>query len=1238
MAASGVVAALKPWALCFAEASILRCRKHRAVSAEDYEAALTVKELEAVLEKRLADVRAKSLREAASSGSSNDQLEQDAQQLARDLVEVRDDAVARLLSLGEAPSIWSEVKTDLSLVASNSASKVEASKPPEQSEPEVKPIMVWSECRQEVEMEAEDITPPSDDDQENLMGSHELNLADGDTTEEEQDEAMESLTSLPSDKSAVSSLLKAIELSASTREQATSSQQASNQQPAVSSQKPAASSQQPTTAYLPSVLPHLKQVGLGTGTPTPSPVATPSPRKNLKSLSSGKNAEDQSGPSSSALGQPSTKSKARLEREKEAAMLARRTGRVEAVDRQARRNAIRAAAKSAAAARKASGTGGPVLSSTAAIAPGGEGLVSAVLEDATKNASKHTPNAVPHLEEAVSRARLDEAEATQRLSALAVQEAAEKTERLEKMAAELEAARKKAEAERRAKAKKDGGESSDSEQMGPFIQGGGRGIVKKEEPQSDSDDDVLMKVPSSGLGECKSLSDEWKAITKLSATVHKRVKDEEARVKEETDLQELSGIGVNPELVERRVGILTKVIEQRTPTPQELSEIIHAPEVKIAMSLHHNGKTEESSAMLARYKEILEDIKVAITMHKHGQKEEAQVVLKKHREELAKMRSTTVPIASLLVEDLEVDSHGLGAASKRGGTVADVLKSIAANKPTTSPVEFDEWSTQKGGNSAHASSGRFELWSPPKGNNSARIDFSPVGSEASSPLKSFRGSPVAPVHQEEEPAGAARVWLPFSVLRAGEGLRAALAGDNGAKFASLCERNPNMFYEICGEASTSVPIEQRLHIAACLNPGAPLADMQRGIDDLVTFVESACAFVGASIGMKEDEVWKALSEVQVDKYGDALFGPAREGPLGVTGKAAPSAPPRGLSPALGATGKAAPHQGLAPPPPPPEPSVEASGAWPWQTDVTTPQMSEVWTPRPPSLSTQEVSEAWMPQGLAPPPPPLSTQEVSEVWTPPPPPLSQQEVSEVWTPPDQPMPPASAATGMNPGASGGAFDAFLNSMGMLTNQGLGVSSVSSFQMQQLAEQASRHLAASYSIQANRAWQPPPPPQPQMSPQAWVPPVPQSPPPSQPSWSSFEEQGRGAEEHRQPRLAGPSAEQDQRYHAPSETQLSRREDEATEKHRERIFRQQQLQREREADLADSNARRQMEEQKAEERRKFATQAWLQSDLKPTRGVLCGAGKVAGANDDASAGGMMRVKQEMRSRSRSRGRRRR
>jgi len=63
----------------------------------------------------------------------------------------------------------------------------------------------------------------------------------------------------------------------------------------------------------------------------------------------------------------------------------------------------------------------------------------------------------------------------------------------------------------------------------------------------------------------------------------------------------------SPEVVERRLKILTKIIDRGIPDQEELAEIMRVPDIVRAMKMQHLGQTQEAVALLKQFKKDLEN-------------------------------------------------------------------------------------------------------------------------------------------------------------------------------------------------------------------------------------------------------------------------------------------------------------------------------------------------------------------------------------------------------------------------------------------------------------------------------------------------------------------------------------------------------------------------------------------------------------------------------------------------------
>eukprot|EP00913_Durusdinium_trenchii_P031202 g29217.t1 len=65
-------------------------------------------------------------------------------------------------------------------------------------------------------------------------------------------------------------------------------------------------------------------------------------------------------------------------------------------------------------------------------------------------------------------------------------------------------------------------------------------------------------------------------------------------------------INDSDEQVERRLRILTKIIERKPPQPDELQEIMKVPEIRKAIAMQQKNQRVEATALLSQFKQELE--------------------------------------------------------------------------------------------------------------------------------------------------------------------------------------------------------------------------------------------------------------------------------------------------------------------------------------------------------------------------------------------------------------------------------------------------------------------------------------------------------------------------------------------------------------------------------------------------------------------------------------------------------
>lgn len=107
-----------------------------------------------------------------------------------------------------------------------------------------------------------------------------------------------------------------------------------------------------------------------------------------------------------------------------------------------------------------------------------------------------------------------------------------------------------------------------------------------------------------------------------------------------------------------------------------------------------------------------------------------------------------------------------------------------------------------------------------------------------------------------------RVWLPSIVLPAGDRLKAALEGVNGANFEHLARKHPGSAFRVFGAASPSLPPWKRLQVVAqCQN----VVDLDKVEADVVDLAETACDIVADGLGLSDEQVQQAFEEIRVER-------------------------------------------------------------------------------------------------------------------------------------------------------------------------------------------------------------------------------------------------------------------------------------------------------------------------------------------------------------------------------------
>merc|ERR1719401_1707124 len=112
------------------------------------------------------------------------------------------------------------------------------------------------------------------------------------------------------------------------------------------------------------------------------------------------------------------------------------------------------------------------------------------------------------------------------------------------------------------------------------------------------------------------------------------------------------------------------------------------------------------------------------------------------------------------------------------------------------------------------------------------------------------------------PGKSCRIWLPDVVLPAGERLRAALEGANGANIAHLRRKHPGAKFIVKGAASPALPPWKRLQVVVHCGDQCILDKVAADVLDLA---ETACDIVADTLGLTDDQVQQAYDDIRVEK-------------------------------------------------------------------------------------------------------------------------------------------------------------------------------------------------------------------------------------------------------------------------------------------------------------------------------------------------------------------------------------
>eukprot|EP00931_Biecheleriopsis_adriatica_P093792 TRINITY_DN6750_c0_g1_i1.p1 TRINITY_DN6750_c0_g1~~TRINITY_DN6750_c0_g1_i1.p1 ORF type:complete len:632 (-),score=180.52 TRINITY_DN6750_c0_g1_i1:153-2048(-) len=107
-----------------------------------------------------------------------------------------------------------------------------------------------------------------------------------------------------------------------------------------------------------------------------------------------------------------------------------------------------------------------------------------------------------------------------------------------------------------------------------------------------------------------------------------------------------------------------------------------------------------------------------------------------------------------------------------------------------------------------------------------------------------------------------RVWLPDSVLSAGEKLKAALQGAGEANIEHLRKKHPGTKFTVKGQPSTDPAPWRRLHVVIqCTDPRR----LEKAESDVVDLCETACDVAADILGLSDDAVQDAFEGIRVER-------------------------------------------------------------------------------------------------------------------------------------------------------------------------------------------------------------------------------------------------------------------------------------------------------------------------------------------------------------------------------------
>jgi len=301
------------------------------------------------------------------------------------------------------------------------------------------------------------------------------------------------------------------------------------------------------------------------------------------------------------------------------------------------------------------------------------------------------------------------------------------------------------------------------------------------------------------------------------------------------------------DVIERRLAILKKIKERHAPSPAELAEVRKESLVRDALLLFHQGDRKRALAMLDKYEADLEQVL--------------------RRETEASMPSVSASPLRVLNAP---ETAGLPSAedternhtSTSGCTLGQPLKKRKICSKAE-PNESDS-DTEAARKANMASAVEPELQGRGIEPISTIRQTQASHSQGASSTASCSSSQGPQGNGRKVGTACCRVWVPAAVLPAGDKLVQYLVGPGGKNLSHLRKIFPNASVEKQGEASLSVPPDQRLRLEVLFETGdeAKLVVAAKLVLDVVDLVETACDLAGEEIGLSEDEVQEAYASIR----------------------------------------------------------------------------------------------------------------------------------------------------------------------------------------------------------------------------------------------------------------------------------------------------------------------------------------------------------------------------------------